>query len=189
MLVEVIEEPVFYDGSQIEPLWGYKNYGALGDCIVVFRGGMDVSEERMKDCEDIRGKNRITGDDVLHLIVERFDSPGNMFISYLLQRLLVISAQAVLNMYGIETTRSGDDLYIADEKLTVSIATASITSEKMHLGINVTTSGTPKGVAITSLTSFGIEPDESLSIGKDIADMFSRETLGILKDVVKTRGS
>ena len=189
MLVEVIEEPVFYDGSQIEPLWGYKNYGALGDCIVVFRGGMDVSEERMKDCEDIRGKNTITGDDDLHLIVERFDSPGNMFISYLLQRLLVISAQAVLNMYGIETTRSGDDLYIADEKLTVSIATASITSEKMHLGINVTTSGTPKGVAITSLTSFGIEPDESLSIGSDIAEMFSRETLGILKDVVKTRGS
>jgi hypothetical protein len=92
-------------------------------------------------------------------------------------------------MYGIETTRSGDDLYIADEKLTVSIATASITSEKMHLGINVTTSGTPKGVAITSLTSFGIEPDESLSIGRDIAEMFSRETLGILKDVVKTRGS
>jgi len=38
-------------------------------------------------------------------------------------------------MYGIETTRSGDDLYIADEKLTVSIATASITSEKMHLGL------------------------------------------------------
>jgi hypothetical protein len=92
-------------------------------------------------------------------------------------------------MYGIETTRSGDDLYIADEKLTVSIATASITSEKMHLGINVTTSGTPKGVAITSLTSLGIEPDESLSIGRDIADMFASETLGILKDVVKTRGS
>ena len=189
MLVEVIEEPVFYDGSQIEPLWGYKRCGILGDCVIVFRGGMDVSEECMKDCEDIRGKSKITGDDVLHLIVERFDSPGNMFISYLLQRLLVISGQAVLNMYGIETTRSGDDLYIADEKLTVSIATASITSEKMHLGINVTTSGTPKGVAITSLTSLGIEPDESLSIGRDIGDMFSRETLGILKDVVKTRGS
>jgi len=189
MIVEVVEEPVFYDGSQIEPLWGYKHFGALGDCIIVFRGGMDISEERMKDCEDIRGKSKITGDDVLHLIVERFDSPGNMFISYLLQRLLVSSAQAVLNMYGIETTRSGDDLYVADEKLTVSIATASIACEKMHLGINVTTSGTPKGVAITSLTSLGIEPDESLSIGRDIADMFAREVLGILKDVVKTRGS
>lgn len=189
MLVEVIEEPVFYDGSQIEPLWGYKRYGVLGDCVIVFRGGMDVSEERMKDCEDIRGKTKITGDDVLHFIVERFDSPGNMLISYLLQRLLVISAQTVLNMWGIETTRTGDDLYIADEKLTVSIATASIASEKMHLGINVTTSGTPKGVAVTSLTSLGIEPDESLSIGRDIADMFSRETLGILKDVVKTRGA
>jgi hypothetical protein len=150
---------------------------------------MDVSEARMKDCEDLRGKTKITGDDVLHLIVERFDSPGNIFISYLLQRLLVISAQAVLNMYGIETARTGDDLYIADEKLTVSIATASITSEKIHLGINVTTIGTPKGIAITSLTSCGIEPDESLSIGRDIAEMFSRETLGILKDVVKTRGS
>jgi len=155
MLVEVLEEPVFYDGSQIDPLWGYKHSGILGDSIIVFRGGMDVSEERMKDCEDLRGKTKITGDDVLHLIVERFDSPGNIFISYLLQRLLVISAQAVLNMYGIETARTGDDLYIADEKLTVSIATASITSEKIHLGINVTTTGTPKGVAITSLTSFG----------------------------------
>ncbi len=189
MIVEVVEELVFYNGSQIDPLWAYKKYGVLGDSVVVFRGGMDVSEERMKDCEDIRGKTEITGDDVLHLIVERFDSPGNLLISYLLQRLLVICAQAVLNMYGIETTRSGDDLFVADDKLTVSIATASITSEKMHLGINVTTSGTPKGIAITSLTSFGIEPDESLSIGRDIAEMFSREVLDILKDVVKTRGS
>jgi len=189
MLVEVLEELIFYDGSQIDPLWGYKHHGILGDSIIVFRGGMDVSEERMKDCEDLRGKTKITGDDVLHLVVERFDSPGNIFISYLLQRLLVISAQTVLNMYGIETARTGDDLYIADEKLTVSIATASITSEKIHLGINVTTTGTPKGIAITSLTSCGIEPDESLSIGRDIAEMFSRETFGILKDVVKTRGS
>jgi hypothetical protein len=189
MLVEVLEDPVFYDGSQIEPLWAYKHYGILGDCVIVFRGGMDVAEERMKDLEDVRGKNKISGDDVLHLIVERFESPGNMLISYLLQRLLVMSAQAVLNVYGIETTRSGDDLFVADEKLTVSIATASIASEKMHLGINITTTGTPKGVAITSLTSLGIEPDESLSIGRDIADMFSREVLGILKDVVKTHGS
>jgi hypothetical protein len=189
MLVEVLEDSMFYDGSQIDPLWGYKHYGILGDCIIVFRGGMDVAEERMKDCEDVRGKNKITGDDVLHFIVERFESPGNMLISYLLQRLLVMSAQAVLNVYGIETMRSGDDLYVADEKLTVSIATASIASEKMHLGINITTSGTPKGVAVTSLTSLGIEPDESLSIGRDIADMFSREVLGILKDVVKTHGS
>ena len=45
MLVEVLEEPVFYDGSQIDPLWGYKHSGILGDSIIVFRGGMDVSEE------------------------------------------------------------------------------------------------------------------------------------------------
>jgi|GEM_PF-81496 len=189
MIVEVIEEPVFYDGSQIDPLWAYKRYGVLGDSIIVFRGGMDIAEARMKDSEDVRGKTAITGDDVLHFIIERFDSPGNMFTSYLMQRLFVISAQAVLNMYGIETARSGDDLYVAEEKLTVSIATASITSEKIHLGMNVTTSGTPKNVAITSLTSFGIEPDESLSIGRDVAELFSREILDILKDVVKTRGS
>ena len=46
MLVEVLEEPVFYDGSQIDPLWGYKHSGILGDSIIVFRGGMDVSEKR-----------------------------------------------------------------------------------------------------------------------------------------------
>jgi hypothetical protein len=189
MIIEVREEPLFYDGSQIEPLWAYKEFGVLGDSIIVFRGGMNISLDNMKDSEDIRRKMEIKGDDVLHLVIERFDNPGNIFTSYLLQRLLIISAQSVLEIYGVETARSGDDLYVIDDKLTVSIATASISSEKIHLGINMSTSGTPKDVAVTSLVSFGIESDECLSIGREIAEMFSREVLGILKDVVKTKGS
>ncbi len=189
MIIEVREETLFYDGSQIEPLWAYKEFGVLGDSIVVFRGGMYISLDKMKDFEDIRGKMEIKGDEVLHLVIEKFDSPGNIFTSYLLQRLLIVSAQSVLEIYGVETARSGDDLYVIDDKLTVSIATASIASEKIHLGINVTTSGTPKDVAVTSLASFGIGSDECLSIGREIAEMFSREILDILKDVVKTKGS
>jgi uncharacterized protein len=189
MIIEVIEEPLFYDGSQIDPLWAYKELGVLGDSIVVFRGAMNVSLSKMKDFEDIRGEMEIKGDDVIHLVVEKFDTPGNILTSYLLQRLLIVSAQSVLELYGVETARSGDDLYVIDDKLTVSIATASIASEKIHLGINVTTSGTPKDVSVTSLTSFGVESDECLSIGREIAEMFSREIMDILKDVVKTKGS
>ncbi len=54
--------------------------------------------------------------------------------------------------------RDGDDLFVKDQKLSVSIVTASPVSLLLHTGINIDSEGAP--VAATGLQALGILPDE-----------------------------
>ena len=184
MISKLLPNSIKYDGSQIAPLWAY-SMGIKGDSIVVFHGPMDVTPENMKDLEDRRAKKRIQGDDLIHIIVERFDSPSSMRLAYYMQRLLVVCIKDVLETHGIKTTRNGDDLFINDGKLTVSIATAGVSSEKIHCGINITTRGTPREVKTAALTDFGIKDWRTLAL--EIAETFVHEIEDIEGDIVKTK--
>lgn len=184
MISRIIPDSIKYDGSQIAPLWAY-GMGIKGDSIVCFHGPMDVSFENMKDFEDEKAGKSIKGDDLIHIIVERFDSPSSMRLAYYMQRLLVICVRDVLSNHGITTTRNGDDLFIDGRKLTVSIASAGVSSEKVHCGINITTRGTPLDVKTTALEDSGIK--DWKTIAKEICETFLREIDDIEGDIVKTR--
>jgi len=165
----VIDRQMMYDGSQIDPLWAYEH--------VV----------HVKDIEDEKGGKAIRGDSLIHLIVERFDSPANMRHAYYLQRILIVCVQDVLRNLGVTADRSGDDLFVDGGKLTVSIATAGISSEKIHCGINLTGRGTPAEANAVGLSEIGIDPDSWKEIGKEIADRFVSEIRDIESDICKTR--
>src|SRR5574341_102673 len=156
MISRILQDQIKYDGSQIAPLWAY-SMGIKGDSIVIFHGPMDVTFENMKDLEDRKAEKTISGDDLVHIIVEKFDSPASMRLAYYMQRLLIVSIRDVLEKHGIKTTRNGDDLFIDGRKLTVSIATAGVSSEKIHCGINITRKGTPDDVETAALLDFGIK--------------------------------
>lgn len=180
----ILENPIKYDGSQIAPLWAY-SMGIKGDSIVIFHGPMDVTFENMKDFEDEKAGKAIKGDDLIHFIVERFNSPANMRLAYYMQRLLIVCIRDVLEIHEIKTTRNGDDLFIDEGKLTVSIASAGVTSEKIHCGINITTQGTPVEIRTASLLEIGIK--DWKAIAKEIARTFIREIEDIEGDIVKTK--
>jgi hypothetical protein len=184
MISRIFPDPIKYDGSQIAPLWAY-SMGIKGDSIVCFHGPMDVSFENMKDFEDEKAGKSIKGDDLIHIIVERFDSPSSMRLAYYMQRLLIICIMDVLSNHRITTTRKGDDLFVNGRKLTVSIASAGISSEKIHCGINITTRGTPRDVKTAALEDSGIK--DWKDIGKDICETFVHEIEDIEGDIVKTR--
>ncbi len=184
MISRLLPQPIKYDGSQIAPLWAY-SMGIKGDSIVVFHGAMDVTFENMKDLEDRRAKKTIRGDDLIHIIVERFDSPASMRLAYYMQRLLVVCVKDVLEGHGIKTIRNGDDLFIEGRKLTVSIASACISSEKIHCGINLTTRGTPEDIKTAALEDFGIKDWKIIAQG--IAEAFLHEIEDIEGDIVKTK--
>ncbi len=184
MISRIIPDPIKYDGSQIAPLWAY-GMGIKGDSIVCFHGLMDVSFENMKDFEDEKAGKTIKGDDLIHIIVERFDSPSTMRLAYYMQRLLVICVRDVLSNQGITTTRNGDDLFVDGRKLTVSIASAGVSSEKIHCGINITTRGTPLDVKTAALEDSGIK--DWKTVAKEICEAFVREVEDIEGDIVKTR--
>jgi hypothetical protein len=54
--------------------------------------------------------------------------------------------------------RAGDDLYLGERKLSVSVATTSPTSGLIHAGFNVRGEGAP--VAAIGLEELGMEPRE-----------------------------
>ena len=81
---------------------------------------------------------------------------------------------------GVSNDRRGDDIFVNGKKLTVSIATAGISSEKIHCGINLISSGTPAEANAIGLRDLGIEHDLWKNIGKDIADL-QNEMLECLK--------
>ncbi len=184
MIPKLLPQPIKYDGSQIASLWAY-SMGIKGDSIVAFHGAMEVTFENMKDLEDRRAKKTICGDDLLHIIVERFDSPASLRLAYYMQRLLIVCIMEVLEKNGIKTTRNGDDLFIDDRKLTVSIASAGVSSEKIHCGINLTTQGTPENVKTAALEDFGIK--DWKNVAQEIADTFVQEMEDIEGDIVKTK--
>ena len=184
MIFRILSNPIKYDGSQIAPLWAY-SMGIKGDSMVIFHGPMDVTFDNMKDLEDEKAGKTIKGNDLIHIIVERFDPPGNMRIAYYMQRLLIICVRDILENHGIRTRRNGDDIFIDDGKLTVSIASAGVTSEKIHCGINITTQGTPDDVKTASLLDIGIGDWQTLA--QEIADTFLHEIEDIEGDIVKTK--
>jgi len=185
MRLAVVDAPILYDGSQINPLWAYEYLDVRGDSIVVFRGAMAVSD--IKDVEDEKNNKAIEGSDLIHFIVERFDSPAGIRQAYYLQRMLVVCIQDVLMNYDVSSERNGDDLFVDGKKLTVSIATAGISSEKIHCGINLTGRGTPPEANATGLHELEIDPDLWKDIGKAIAERFVFEIEDIESDICKTR--
>ncbi|MCZ7358295.1 MAG: DUF366 family protein [Candidatus Methanoperedens sp.] len=184
MIFKILTDTIEYDGSQIAPLWAY-GIGIKGDSIVCFHGPMDVTFDNMKDIEDRKAGKTIQGDDLIHIIVERFDSPASMRLAYYMQRLLVVCIRDVLEKHGIETTRNGDDLFVNGKKLTVSIASAGVASEKIHCGINITTEGTPADVKTSALLDFGIKDWKTIAHG--IAEKFVHEIEDIEGDIAKTK--
>ncbi|MCD4845702.1 MAG: DUF366 family protein [Methanosarcinales archaeon] len=185
MKIEIMPGRIDYDGSQIEPLWAY-SLGIAGDSIVVFKGAMDIIPSNIKDMEDLLDNKAIKGGDVLHFIVERFNSPASLRLAYYLQRLLVVNTRDVLEGHGIRSIRKGDDIYVDGGKLTVCIASAGISSEKVHMGINILCQGTPTDVNVACLDDLGIE--DVIGLAKEIASAFTAEIDDIESDIVKTKG-
>jgi hypothetical protein len=83
---------------------------------------------------------------------------------------------------GVQTTREGDDLFLKGKKLTVSIASTSAVSQKIHFGINVSHDiyGNMKEAGIG-------EDDQVASFMQAIGEAYVREFEDIEKDLRKSR--
>jgi hypothetical protein len=168
MISVFLPKKIKYNGSQITSLWAYKNLGVLGDSIVSFIGPCNIPLKNILDVEDIRAKNKIFSSLMLHFIIEHFDCDLEKTI--LRQRLLTTIVRDVLTSseFGVRTSefkRIGNNLYCiknnattARAKLSISIATVSPVSSKIHFGINIETKRTP--VKTAGLSEYKINPKE-----------------------------
>lgn len=177
----ILPDKFDYDGSQISSLWAYNSFGVQEDSVVVFRGACDVKIEHMIDLEDRRANESIWSEDMVSFIIEHFDSTDLKLI-YARQRLFTAIVRESLAGMGVQTTREGDDLFLKGKKLTVSIASTSAVSQKIHFGINVSHD------VYGNMKEAGIgEDDQVASFMQAIGEAYVREFEDIEKDLRKSR--
>lgn len=185
-----IEEEIKYIGSQLAPHWIYKNFNLLGDAIVSFVGEMDVKITEMVDIEDVISDSPIYSKKMVSFIIEQFGMDLSECVTR--QRFLIcIIIEELKKILGnkFEIRRSGDDIFIkidgVDKKLSVSIATKSITSSLIHTGLNIDPTGAPvEACGLT--TDLGITEIEEFA--KNVMKRYIEENDEIREAVCKVRG-
>lgn len=144
MHTKFIEQEIKYTGEELAPHWIYKKFHLQGDAIVAFRGECDVNLTEMVDIEDVINNEPIYSKFMLSFIVEHFNI--GLIEGVGRQRLLICIIKEVLEnklKSSYDIIRSGDDLFVNGKKLSVSIATKSLTSVLIHVGINIDPTGAP----------------------------------------------
>lgn len=149
-------DPQSYDGSQLRSHWIYQTTRLQGDALVSFIGPCQVDLSHMVDWEDVVNQKPIFSEKMLHFLVEHFENDLEKMV--LRQRLLMVIMQEELQtiLKNEMITRKGDDLYMGEAKLTVSIATASPVSCLIHAGINISSRNTP--VLTKGLEDLEVDP-------------------------------
>jgi uncharacterized protein len=175
---------IFYDGSQLRSGFIRETFGLSGDAIVAFRGGCDVTPEHMLDLEDLEAGQSIRADLMLHLIVEHFDTGLSLAVAR--QRLLAaLVGELLTREHGVTgLSRSGDDLYIGERKLSISVAVKSPVSGLIHFAMNIDPSGAP--VPAIGLAELGIE---ELSLAAQVQAAYAAEIASCDRAASKVRAA
>ena len=174
------DSEIKYEGWQLAPHWIYKTFHILGDAIVAFRGECEVKLSEMVDIEDVINDEPIYSKDMLSFITEQFNV--DIIEGVFRQRLLICVIKEVLEKRGIKVERNGDDLMIDGKKLTVSIATKTMTSILIHTGINIDSTGAPvKACGLTN--DLGIVDIDDFA--KEIMTRYSEEIDDIILAAAK----
>ena len=183
MLYKLLDQEIEYEGYQLAPHGIYKNVKIQGDAIVAFCGECEVKLTEMVDIEDVINNEPIYSKNMLSFITEQFNV--ELVEGVFRQRLLICSIKEALERRGVKVLRSGDDLFVDGKKLTVSIATKSLTSILIHTGININSEGAP-------VKACGLENDLKISDIKDFAlevmENYSNEIDDIILASTKVRG-
>ena len=136
----------------------------------------------MVDIEDVINREPIYSKKMLNFIIEKFNIPLEQMIY--IQRLFISIIKEVLEDRGIRTKRSGDDLFYDNRKLSVSIASQSITSCLIHTGLNIIKEGAP--INASDLSEMNIDNVEAFA--KDVMEKFALEVNSVKNALCKVRG-
>ncbi len=153
-----IDKRIDYTGRQLRSHYIYEQFGVSGDAIIAFCGTCDVEREAMVDVEDVIAQNIIYSDDMLHFLVEHFNTDLERIILRQLLLAAIVQDHLVRARGTSFVTRKGSDLYDNDAKLSVSVATVSPVSSLIHFGINISSAHTP--VTTKGLEDYGIDPHQ-----------------------------
>lgn len=185
-----VEDIFEYDGSQINPSWAFQEFGIYGSSIITWIGPVNITPDNLKDFADVGLE--IKSNYMVNFICEFFDQqPTNMRIAYLRQRLLVMIFREILTEKGVKTTREGDDIFVDGKKLSISIASVSLSSAKIHFALNLEDKGTPSDVETIGLYDIDdgnvFNKDNLKDLIFEVVNRYINELETIEKDISKTK--
>lgn len=181
----LLDNELKYTGEQLSPHWIYKNFNIMGNAIVSFIGECEVNLSHMVDIEDVINNEPIYSKKMLSFIEENFDS--SLVETVYKQRLLVTITKELIERKNpsVRIIRRGDDLFINDKKLSVSIATKSVTSTLIHMGLNIDAEGAPVNAA-DLVSDAGIS--DIRQFASEVMYAYSEEVKDINLAACKVRG-
>jgi hypothetical protein len=176
------KETITYDGSQLASHFALKRFGLRGDGMAAFIGPMEIASRYIADLEDLLDGKTIRSPSMLHFIAEFFSS--TLEAAIMRQRLLVRLVADLLHAETGKTFRvDGDDIFLKDSKLSVSIAAPSPVSCLIHLGLNIETEGVP--VKAVGLDELGVNP---VSLAAKVGKTFGAELKSMAWAMAKVKG-
>lgn len=179
MKTKFLKDEFAYDGSQLRALYAFQEHDIEGESLVSWLGSCDVSNENMKDGEDLFAGESIASSKMIHFIMEVFEQPLMTMVS--LQRLLSsVAGDTLAEMSGEKIVRDGDDLFFESGKLSISIATRGAVSSMIHFAVNVSNEGTP--VKTASLEDLKIDHEVFAS---SLLKNWEKEYAGIVRATKK----
>ncbi|MGQ0551946.1 MAG: DUF366 family protein [Planctomycetota bacterium] len=181
MRVVVLEDSLLYDGRQLATAFLDRHAPGAQDALVLFEGGADVPTEALVDLEDAEAGDCIFSPRMVHALVEH---RGLQLVEAVWrQRLMVRLAAAWLaGRSGRTIDVRGNDLYYADGKLSVSVATTSPRGTLTHFAVNIETAGAP--VRAAGLQDLRINPREFLQA---LGRLYAEEVAAVLHAAGKVR--
>ncbi|PIQ24713.1 DUF366 domain-containing protein [bacterium (Candidatus Blackallbacteria) CG17_big_fil_post_rev_8_21_14_2_50_48_46] len=181
MHIHLHTDPLPYYGPELTSHFIYNHFGLRGDAMVAFAGPCRVQLNDMVDLEDVHADAPIFSELMLHFLIEHFQTPLETMV--LRQRLLTAQIQNLLHAHGQnQIRRSGDDLYDAKNKLSVSIATVSPVSGLIHFGINISSANTP--VSTRGLADYEIDWQ---TFAQETLNAYAKEDASIRLALTKVR--
>lgn len=189
MHTKFIEQEIKYTGLELAPHWIYKQFHLQGDAIVAFCGECEVKLTEMVDIEDVINNEPIYSKSMLNFIIEHFNVGLPEGITR--QRMLICIIKETLEniLFPLSPSlfpliRNGDDLFINGKKLSVSIATKSLTSVLIHIGINIDPSGAP----VDAIGLNFLKISDISKFAKDVMLKYSQEIDDIMLASTKVTG-
>ena len=181
MIAYFINRRIKYNGLQIHSRWAFKQTGIVGECIVAFIGSCNIPSKNIVDMDDLRKGAKIASPSMLHFIIEFFEL--NLEKAILHQRLFTAIVKDILTKKTERNLiRRGDDIYDGRAKLSISIATLTPVSSKIHFGINIESHGTP--VKTRGLKDYNIPPKQ---FANEVMKAYVREIKSMTKARYKVR--
>lgn len=180
-----LQKNIKYTGEQLKPLVNYLEHGLLGTSAVAWIGPCAVLNEHMIDGEDLRSRESIAADEMVHFVFELFEvslKAGVFFQRLMAEMVKTYVQNKSKNPMAQKLIRRGDDLYFEKQKLNISIATTSAQSCLIHFAVNSKKTGAP--VPILSLEELEI-PAEIFA--KDILAAVQQEVSDVLEASYKVR--